>query len=183
MGCKALKTLAFWKSHSSFDSKMIADTKAVLFVLVLASEWFAGLLSHPILYWERKRLCWLSVKESRQSPFLFSQEYYFLRKTFETVDCEISSIAAMVSWLIFCLQRSLITSFLWTVEVISGSRWIVSETTPEAVTVFIKVVPSSNTARAILAPVFLFGLNARETIFAAVFQLLEDPHSWIRSLD
>ena len=27
----------------------------------------------------------------------------------------------------------------------------------------------SNTARAILAPVFLFGLNARETIFAAVF--------------
>jgi len=29
---------------------MIADTKAILFVLILASEWFAGLLSHPILY-------------------------------------------------------------------------------------------------------------------------------------
>jgi len=29
---------------------MIADTKAILFVLVLASEWFAGSLSHPILY-------------------------------------------------------------------------------------------------------------------------------------
>ena len=69
MGCKALKTLAFWKSHFPFDSRMIADTKAILFVLILASEWFAGLLSHPILYWERKRLCWLSVKEGRQSLF------------------------------------------------------------------------------------------------------------------
>jgi len=34
---------------------MIADTKAILFVLVLASEWFAGLLSHPILYIESEK--------------------------------------------------------------------------------------------------------------------------------
>ena len=48
-GCKALKTLTFWKFIFPFDSKMIADTNAILFVLILASEWFAGLLSHPIL--------------------------------------------------------------------------------------------------------------------------------------
>ena len=45
-----MKILTFCKSHFLFDSKMIADTKAILFVLILASEWFVGLLSHPILY-------------------------------------------------------------------------------------------------------------------------------------
>ena len=79
-GCKALKTLTFWQPHFLLDSKMIADTKAVLFVLVLASEWFAGLLSHPILYWERKRLCWLSVKEGRQSLLLFFGVFFEVGK-------------------------------------------------------------------------------------------------------
>ena len=79
-GRKALKTLTFWKSHSSFDSKMIADTKAILFVLILASERFAGLLSHPILYRERKRLCWLSVKEGRQSLLLFFAIFFEVGK-------------------------------------------------------------------------------------------------------
>ena len=40
---------------------------------------------------------------------------------------------------------------------------MVSETTPDAVTLLISVVPSLNTALAILAHVFLFGLNAKDT--------------------
>ena len=106
MGQKALKTRTFWKSHFPFDSKMIADTRAILFVLIMASEWFAGLLSHPILYWERKRLCWLSVKEGRQSPLLFSC------KSFEIDEENIvhlsgwNSLTLYVSLMELCLLRS-----------------------------------------------------------------------------
>ena len=45
-GLKSLENTHFLKISFPFDSKMIADTKAILFVLILASEWFAGLLSH-----------------------------------------------------------------------------------------------------------------------------------------
>ena len=66
-----------------------------------------------------------------------------------------SNIAAICSCVILFFAKSRITSFLCAIDVIAGSWNTFSMTAPDAVTVLIKVTPLSNTALAILAPVFL----------------------------
>ena len=93
---------------------------------------------------------------------------HFLLKTFETVACDTSNIAAICSWVILFFVKSLITAFRCVIEFISGIFKTCPISTPLAVTVFIDVVPLSSTALAILDPFFLFVLKAKETTFEAV---------------
>ena len=74
-----------------------------------------AIASNPIL--RAKKALLTFCKRRSAEPFLFSQEYYLLRKTLETVDCEISSIAAMVSWLFFVCRD------LWLLRFFELLRW------------------------------------------------------------
>ncbi len=94
-----------WRCCSGrcFDGGMICEDSAVWV------SWATNALtiSHP----SRRERSNGNNRINKKSQLIFQLALFchFFFKTLDTVDCDISNMVAMVSWVIFCLAKSLMT--------------------------------------------------------------------------